>query len=176
MTRQAAKQEAFEEATRLKNQYRALDDDEAEFLDSVLEATRKKEAEVQKDTLEQLNAFRKRQEDAEAKALDEEPITEAPKDEEAHWVTHGRKRKKGHELLKGVKLRRTSSAADDKEGTKKSVQDVTEKTSQEASRAPNSAPKAASTTPTKPAPASPPAKPSNPVSLGLGYASSDDDD
>ncbi|KAF1968391.1 hypothetical protein BU23DRAFT_514917, partial [Bimuria novae-zelandiae CBS 107.79] len=109
----AAKQEAFEEATRLKNQYRALDDDEAEFLDSVLEASRKKEAEVRKETLEQLDVFRKRQEEAERKALEEE-APEVAKEEEAHWVAHGRKRKKGPELLKGVKLKKASSAADDK--------------------------------------------------------------
>ncbi|KAI6806655.1 hypothetical protein KC340_g18782, partial [Hortaea werneckii] len=42
----AAKQEAFDEATRFRNQFRSLDEDEVEFLDSVLESTRTQEAEV----------------------------------------------------------------------------------------------------------------------------------
>lgn len=146
----------------MKNQYRALDDDEAEFLDSVLEATRKKEAEVRKDTLEQLGDFRKRQEEIERKALEAE-APEIVKDEEAHWVAHGRKRKKGPELLKGVKLRKTSTTDENKGGEeKKSAPPPAQPTSKAAA--------------TKPTSASPPPMPSNPVSLGLGYASSDDDD
>ncbi|KIX04678.1 uncharacterized protein Z518_05548 [Rhinocladiella mackenziei CBS 650.93] len=55
----AAKQEAFEESIKLKNQFRALDDDEVEFLDSVLESSRAKEHAVKQETVEQLEAFRK---------------------------------------------------------------------------------------------------------------------
>ncbi|KAJ4354620.1 uncharacterized protein N0V89_006357 [Didymosphaeria variabile] len=165
----AAKQDAFEEATRLKNQYRALDDDEAEFLDSVLEATRKKEAEVQKDTLEQLDAFRKQREEAERKALEaEEP--EGVVEEEAHWVAHGRKRKKGPELLKGVKLRKTSSATEEKKdvGGKSNAGDT--------KKAPLPGAPASTAAATKSPSASSAPKPSIPVSLSLGYASSDEDD
>ncbi|KAF2447903.1 hypothetical protein P171DRAFT_341697, partial [Karstenula rhodostoma CBS 690.94] len=116
----AAKQDAFEEATRLKNQYRALDDDEADFLESVLEASRKKEAEVRKDTMEQLDAFRRRREEEKRKALEAEAPEDTKEEEaQAHWVAHGRKRKKGPELLKGVKLRKTSEAADDKKDAEK---------------------------------------------------------
>lgn len=61
----AAKQEEFEEKNRLKNQFRSLDDDEADFLDSVLESTRAKEAQVRKETAEQLDTFRKQREAAE---------------------------------------------------------------------------------------------------------------
>ncbi|KAJ9627621.1 hypothetical protein H2203_002833 [Taxawa tesnikishii (nom. ined.)] len=64
----AAKQEAFEESIRLKNQFRSLDDDEVEFLDSVLESTRAKENAVKKETAEQLGLFRKQQEEVEAAA------------------------------------------------------------------------------------------------------------
>lgn len=177
MTRQAAQQEAFEEATRLKNQYRALDDDEAEFLDSVLEATRKKEAEVKKETLEQLDAFRKRQEEAERKALEEE-TAQGPKEDEAHWVTHGRKRKKGHELLKGVKLRRASSAADDEPAAKKPEVEKPPQGSggKETRERVKTSGNVLKMSPTEPKSTSPPSKPPIPLSLGLGYASSDDDD
>ncbi|KAJ4296533.1 hypothetical protein N0V90_006578 [Kalmusia sp. IMI 367209] len=165
----AAKQEAFEEASRLKNQYRALDDDEAEFLDSVLDASRKKEADVRKETLEQLDGFRRRQEEAERNALEDE-TPEGGKGEEAHWVSHPRKRKKGPELLKGVKLKKGSSAADDKDkGEKK--EEAAHANSIGSTVAP-----ASKSDPTKPSSASPPSKLANPVSLGLGYASSDDDD
>lgn len=130
----AAKQEAFEEvcqlactlpvyqsvndtfiqSIRLKNQFRTLDEDEVEFLDSVLESTRAKEAAVRKETSEQLDAFRKQQEEAErAAALAEINSGTVPQDEE-QWVASGRKRKKGREKeqLKGVKLRKLSSTSE----------------------------------------------------------------
>ncbi|KAF2182141.1 hypothetical protein K469DRAFT_728928 [Zopfia rhizophila CBS 207.26] len=107
----AAKQEAFEEATRLKNQYRALDEDEAEYLDSILESTRKQEAAVRKETLEQLDLFRKHQEEAEKAALAEQ-TSGNPLAEDEQWIASGRKRKKGQEkgLLRGVKRRESSTA------------------------------------------------------------------
>ncbi|KIW91274.1 uncharacterized protein Z519_08170 [Cladophialophora bantiana CBS 173.52] len=61
----AAKQEAFEESIRLKNQFRALDDDEVEFLDSVLEASRAKENAIKQETAEQLEVFRRQRAAAE---------------------------------------------------------------------------------------------------------------
>ncbi|RMZ02764.1 hypothetical protein D0862_05914 [Hortaea werneckii] len=112
----AAKQEAFDEATRFRNQFRSLDEDEVEFLDSVLESTRTQEAEVKKETKEQLDAFRKLQEDAEKKAVagqDGEDAGDAPTaDAETSWALGPRKRKKGKErggVLGGVKLRRAES-------------------------------------------------------------------
>lgn len=146
----------------MKNQYRALDDDEAEFLDSLQEAARKKEAEVQKDTLEQLDVFRKRQEEAERKAL-EEDVPESGKEVEAHWTAHGRKRKKGHELLKGIKLKKTVPDATEADKAEKQSDAGDSKT----------APKPV--IPLKPKAASPLPRPSVPLSLALGYASSDDD-
>ncbi|KAF2813515.1 uncharacterized protein BDZ99DRAFT_412327, partial [Mytilinidion resinicola] len=104
----AAKQEAFEEANRFKNQFRALDDEEVEFLDAVLESERAKEAAIRKETREQLDSFRKQQEEAEKAAL-AEGDTAIP-DEEQLFAA-GRKRKKGKEKepLRGVKLRKSSS-------------------------------------------------------------------
>ena len=117
----AAKQEAFEESVRLKNQFRTLDDDEVEFLDSVLESTRAKEAAVKKETAEQLEAFRKQREEAEKALLDEAGNTQASNPgaasatEQETWTTSGKKRRrtKDKDILVGAKLRKTSSAPKD---------------------------------------------------------------
>jgi ATPase subunit of ABC transporter with duplicated ATPase domains len=161
----------------LKNQYRALDDDEAEFLDSVLEGSLKKEAEVQKETLEQLDAFRRRQEEAERRAFEEEQREGKDKEREgethAQWVAAGRKRKKGRELLKGVKIRRKSEAAEELAKEKKEEEKLVKET------APDDVKKVmpdAKSAPGKPASTSPPLKPSGLVALNLGYASSDEED
>jgi hypothetical protein len=114
----AAKQEAFEEANRLKNQFRALDQDEVEFLDSVLESTRKEEDRVKRETAEGLALFRRQQEEADKKARRgsegaavEEGSTVL---EEESWVAGGRKRKrtKEKEGLKGVKIRKSSTSTE----------------------------------------------------------------
>lgn len=101
------------QSIRLKNQFRSLDDDEVEFLDSVLESTRAKEAAVRKETSEQLELFRRQQEEAEKAAL-REGTSGSPLAEEEQWHTGGRKRKKANDKgpLKGVKLRKASSAAE----------------------------------------------------------------
>ncbi|KAK5678358.1 hypothetical protein LTS10_009530 [Elasticomyces elasticus] len=106
----AAKQEAFEEAARLSNQFRALDEDEVDFLESVSSVSRIKEAEVKKETREQLEAFRKQQEEAE-KAARLEDGTEDPATTET-WAVGSRKRKKGREKesIGGLKIRRVSTA------------------------------------------------------------------
>ncbi|KAK4888559.1 hypothetical protein LTR27_012567 [Elasticomyces elasticus] len=106
----AAKQEAFEEAARLSNQFRALDEDEVDFLESVSSVSRIKEAEVKKETREQLEAFRKQQEEAE-KAARLEDGTEGPATTET-WAVGSRKRKKGREKesIGGLKIRRVSTA------------------------------------------------------------------
>lgn len=114
----AAKQEAFEESIKLKNQFRNLDEDEAEFLDSVLESTRAKEDAVKKETTEQLDLFRRQQEEADKALLDatgdEKEIEEtavSPTTGESQWAVNARKRKrlKEKEVLKGVKLRKSST-------------------------------------------------------------------
>jgi len=109
-----------------------LDDDEIDFLDSIDNLTRQKEAEVRRETAEGLNQFRRMQEDAEQKALmgvGEDGAGDGKVgggsgvggvgegEEQVSWVpAAGKKRKKGKEEkegLKGIKLRKTSSTADD---------------------------------------------------------------
>ena len=116
MNELAAKQEAFEEANRLKNQFRALDEDEVEFLDSVLESTRAEEDRVKRETAEGLDLFRRQQEEADKKARRESEgaaVVEkgSPTGEEEQWIAGGRKRKRTKERdgLKGVKIRTASS-------------------------------------------------------------------
>ncbi|KAL8729295.1 MAG: hypothetical protein Q9166_004792 [cf. Caloplaca sp. 2 TL-2023] len=118
----AAKQEAFEESIRLKNQFRNLDEDEVEFLDSVLESTRAKEDAVKKETAEQLNLFRRQQEEADKASLiyTSTEITEGAahwpdsSSAESQWAINARKRKrvKDKEVLPGVKLRKSSSTSE----------------------------------------------------------------
>ncbi|KAF2131694.1 hypothetical protein P153DRAFT_395005 [Dothidotthia symphoricarpi CBS 119687] len=168
-----AKQAAFEEAARYKLA-EALDDDAAAYLDEVLEKKRQQEALIRKDTLEGLDAFRRQQEDAERKALEDESI-DAPKDDVAQWAAVGRKRKKGPEagLLKGIKLRKSSSAAEEKKTVDKMLQkeQTSAATTSKGDMKNSTISSAVSSKPL----AAPPAKPSN-ISLGLGYASSDDED
>ncbi|KAG6087300.1 hypothetical protein E4U15_008085 [Claviceps sp. LM218 group G6] len=57
----AAKQAAFEEQTKIRNQFRPLDDDEIEFLDEVKAAKRMEEERVRRETEEGLRAFREQQ-------------------------------------------------------------------------------------------------------------------
>ncbi|KAI9656784.1 MAG: hypothetical protein M1821_003423 [Bathelium mastoideum] len=110
----AAKQEAFEESIKLKNQFRSLDEHEVEFLDSVRNTVRAQEAAVQKQTLEQLELFRKQQDQSQKVELTESQ--ESPVAQEEHWAAGPRKRKRGKEAIPGVKLRKSSSGAQDKEG------------------------------------------------------------
>lgn len=117
----AAKEEAFQESIKLKNQFRNLDEDEVEFLDAVLESTRAKEQAVKKETSEQLDLFRRQQEEAEKAALDQAGSTSnaaaSPTDPtiETQWALNAKKRKRAKEDkgLKGVKIRKSSSTAED---------------------------------------------------------------
>ncbi|KZM27789.1 uncharacterized protein EKO05_0001367 [Ascochyta rabiei] len=166
-----AKQEAFEQAARYKLHV-TLDDDEADYLDSILETKRKEEEKLKKETREQLDLFRQQQEEAERKALEDDNI-EVPKEDQVQWVAPGRKRKKGAEasLWKGIKLRKSSSAAEES----KSVHAVPER-----EKTASDAPEAATATPTATistaSAASPPTKAPNTLSLGLGYVSSDEEE
>ena len=56
----AAKQAAHEEANKIKNQFRALDEDEIEYLEGVRERKREEEERVKRETEEGLKAFRER--------------------------------------------------------------------------------------------------------------------
>ncbi|KAK3117480.1 hypothetical protein LTR53_001080 [Teratosphaeriaceae sp. CCFEE 6253] len=112
----AAKQEEFEEATRLRNQFRSLDEDEVDFLDSVSRQSRTKEIEVRKETREQLQAFRQQQDEAEKAARQEKSLEDAA--QSGAWSVSTRKRKKGREMegIGRLKLRRVSTADDKDEG------------------------------------------------------------
>ncbi|KAJ4349288.1 hypothetical protein N0V95_004718 [Ascochyta clinopodiicola] len=162
-----AKQEAFEQAARYKLHV-TLDDDEADYLEGILEAKRKEEENVKKETREQLDLFRRQQEEAERKALEDDNI-EVPKEDQVQWAAPGRKRKKGPEasILKGVKLRKSGSSAEES----KSVDIVSEKP-----KTARDAPEAASATPTATASTASAVSPPTTLSLGLGYASSDEEE
>lgn len=102
----------------MKNQFRSLDDDEVDFLDSVLESTRAKEAEVRKETAEQLEVFRKQREAAEKAQFEEDNtpasaagLAKSPSTAET-WATRPKKRRRDKESVPvlGAKLRKTSTA------------------------------------------------------------------
>ncbi|KAH7385791.1 N-terminal domain of NEFA-interacting nuclear protein NIP30-domain-containing protein [Pyrenochaeta sp. MPI-SDFR-AT-0127] len=179
------KQAEFEEKARFKL-HNALDDDEADYLESVLEKQRKEEANVRKETSEQLDLFRRQQEEAERMVLEEE-TTKLPTGDGGQWAVTGRKRKKGPEasLLKGVKLRKSSSVAEDEKALKKAkgenqstqsaaVEDPAVITLQATTKSP--VPPVTRPLASMPATASPLGKQPDLLTLGLGYASSDDED
>lgn len=104
----------------MKNQFRNLDEDEVEFLDSVLESTRAKEQAVKEETTEQLELFRQQQQEADKERLDESkdiarnagsPVEELA---ETQWAVNARKRKrpKDEKGAKGPKLRKSSSISE----------------------------------------------------------------
>jgi hypothetical protein len=155
-----------------------------------MESTRAEEDRVKKETAEGLALFRQQQEEADKKARrgsSGEAVAEAgsPTIEEENWVAGGRKRKRAKEVLKGVKIRRSSTANEesahvapsstgDNAATKEAG--VTQKaTATPATPDQKATSKPKSTTPTvvKKPPAPAPAKPS----LGLvDYGSDEDDD
>ncbi|KAH7095485.1 N-terminal domain of NEFA-interacting nuclear protein NIP30-domain-containing protein [Paraphoma chrysanthemicola] len=167
------KQAEFEERARYKLHV-SLNDDEADYLDAIEEKKRKEEASVRKDTREQLDAFRRQQEEAERKALEEDG-TDAPKEGDVQWVAPGRKRKKGPEtsLLKGVKLRKGSSTAEE---SKNQSKHVLQDSQGQKSPAANPTTTSAASSPPKAKAESHAGKSATPLSLGLGYASSDDEE
>jgi hypothetical protein len=86
----------------------------------VLESTRKEEDRVKRETAEGLALFRQQQEEADKKARrgsDGGAVEErSPTLEDESWAAGGRKRKraKEKEVLKGVKIRRSSTSNDTK--------------------------------------------------------------
>ncbi|KAI9670589.1 MAG: hypothetical protein M1831_005809 [Alyxoria varia] len=104
------------ESIRLKNQFRALDEDEVDFLDSVLESTRANAANIQQETIEQLDSFRKKREDIE-KAHQAEHGAEGQEEDETHWGSggRGRKRKKARDKDSFPHLKKRKSSAADEE-------------------------------------------------------------
>jgi hypothetical protein len=103
-----------------------LDDDEIDYLDTVMEKERAKEQALKKETDEQLAAFRKHKQQVDkgvAGSPNEENITAD------QWSVTGKKRKQVVEkgsLVKGVKVRKTegvmkSNAVELKEDMKSEV-------------------------------------------------------
>jgi hypothetical protein len=172
------KQAEFEERARYKLHV-SLNDEEADYLDSIEEKRRKEEASVKKDTREQLDVFRRQQEEAEKKAMEEESIDAPREGSEVQWAAPGRKRKKGPgtNLLKGVKLKKSNSAAED---TKIGVEPVHQgnitwgSSATTAIKGTTEVIQPAFTT-QKLAPALPLARSTDTLSLGLGYVSSDEE-
>jgi hypothetical protein len=174
----AAKQEAFEESAKLTNQFRSLDEDEIEFLDSVQEAARAKELADKRATKEGLEEFRKQQEEAERAAKEQERAVSPPTLSES-WAVGPRKRKKGKEkdVIGGLKIRRTSTGerAKEVEGTRESSmakiddQDAPSSVAQPSVEAKSDKQPTAATAP-------PASRPAPTAGLGLGaYSSSDED-
>lgn len=163
------KQAEFEERARYKLHV-SLNDEEADYLDSIEEKRRKEEAKVKRDTQEQLEAFRRQQEEDTTIALEAENTGISR--EQVQWAATGRKRKKGPEngLLKGVKLRKAESNPEESlksDPTLAALHKTTPSTN--ASGDLRVATSKSATTPR-------PAGSTNVLSLGLGYASSEDND
>ncbi|KAI0448897.1 N-terminal domain of NEFA-interacting nuclear protein NIP30-domain-containing protein [Xylaria acuta] len=117
----AAKQAAFEEQNRIRNQFRALDDDEIEFLHGVSDERRAEEERVRRETEEGLAGFRKKQRATTAGGSEDAGVEgegEGGNEEWGNAAAAGRKRKRDREkekgVLKGVK-RRTSTGTKEKE-------------------------------------------------------------
>lgn len=182
------KQAEFEERARFKL-HNALDDDEADYLEALLEKKRKEEANVKKETSEQLDLFRQQREEAERKALEEE-ASERPAEDNGTWAAVGRKRKKPAEggALKGVKFRKSSTAPTNHKVSGNTVAHAEAKAAEAKHEATTQTLKGSTdddsakaivksaTTITKSSTTPPSAKPPGALSLDLGYASSDDGD
>ncbi|KAL1902036.1 hypothetical protein Cpir12675_000142 [Ceratocystis pirilliformis] len=96
----AAKQAAIEEQNRLSNQFRALDDDEVEFLDRVRDSKRSEDNRVREETQAELQAFRHAQQSTaneSQKSLDGGDVGETD------WALNRKKRKAKSILLRNVK-------------------------------------------------------------------------
>lgn len=84
----AAKQAAFEEATKLSNQFRSLDQDEVEFLDEVRQKKKAEEAGRQKEVEDGLRDFKEMQKRTAPAVEDESGVVE-----ETDWAVGRKKRK-----------------------------------------------------------------------------------
>lgn len=188
----AAKQAAFEEANRIKNQFRALDEDEVDFLDEVAARRRREEEEVRRETEEGLRGFREAQRagGGEVEGVGGED-GEGGVVVEGGFAVSGRKRKRKGEgngsggsglLLKGVKRR--ASGGGDGERDAADVKDEGKVKAAASSRDVEdlSGPKTKTGLSTAPVPApvpvaAPPSKAKATAGLGLvDYGSDDDSD
>ena len=108
-----AKQAALDEAHKFKNQFRALDEDEIEFLDGVKAAQRAEEQRVRRETEQGLEAFRAAQKKSETEATAAEDEDDAELLEDS-WLGPagggaGRKRRRERERDKFKRVKRRAS-------------------------------------------------------------------
>lgn len=188
----AAKQAAFEEQNRIRNQFRALDDDEIEFLDDVQEKRREEEERVKRETEERLAKFREAQKKGAAGPAggegEGEDVVDDAKNEDAaiedpvSWSGAGKKRKRDKEsksIVKGVKRRASVHERDSKVTTAAEPEKKPDEGNTKTTPATNTddKPKASTTTDQTKAPAPKPTVEKAKPSLGLvDYGSDDDDD
>ncbi|GAP82768.1 putative NEFA-interacting nuclear protein NIP30 [Rosellinia necatrix] len=201
----AAKQAAFEEQNRIRNQFRALDDDEIEFLHGVSDEKHAEEERVRRETEARLASFRKAQRSAEGGSGGDDDAGHAADIGNGGAVfeewgsSAGRKRKREKEKagLKGVR-RRTSMPNEDvigpdqvagkatgegkgghgggNSGTKLTPTKLTHASIESEPAAAKGAPTTSSTPAMKPQPQSQPQPKPRPA-LGLvDYGSDEDDD
>lgn len=95
----------------MRNQFRSLDDDEIDFLDSVLETEREQERALKNETNSRLATFRKQRTEVERVTSEFQPSVT---DMGESWAVSTKKRKVGVEKahVKGVKLRKVVVAKD----------------------------------------------------------------
>ncbi|PWY83208.1 NEFA-interacting nuclear protein NIP30 [Aspergillus sclerotioniger CBS 115572] len=177
-----AKQEAFEEKMKLKNQFRSLDEDEVDFLDSIMESTRAKEAAVKKETAEQLEVFRRHREEVEKVLLEDTAADVTPAAEGEDWKIPARKRRreKSKDLLIPGKKRKslggdlTPDQIADKDSNsngQKSKSESTQKKPEEPKQPANLPVAEKPINPPQTSPDQPASKPAaKPASLSLGLA------
>lgn len=161
----AAKQAAFEEQNRIRNQFRALDDDEIEFLHGVSDEKRAEEERVRRETEDRLASFRKAQQLAGGSGGDDDAGGDAAGVDDGdaavaeEWTAAaGRKRKREREKggLKGIRRKTGVPDGGDKEQEKAGDQTASE---EELGGKKGGDGTASSTTTTKLAPASTTSKP-----------------
>ncbi|OTA57624.1 hypothetical protein K449DRAFT_467630 [Hypoxylon sp. EC38] len=99
----AAKQAAFEEQNRIRNQFRALDDDEIEFLDGVRDERRVEEERVKRETEERLASFRQAQKAAgTSTSVEDAGDNRGEEEESVAWRGPAKKRKRSDKEVKGI--------------------------------------------------------------------------
>lgn len=179
----AAKQAAFEEANRLRNQFRALDDDEVDFLDGVVAQERQEEEMKKREVEKGLERFKEAQKKGVAAAIAatgaDAPLGQNGEDvNEWSSAAASRKRKREKDVKVGIKglKRRTSEQDKEEDGEETSTDKATATKEKNESKGTLGKSEESQTTatkgelpPTKPAAAKP--------KLGLvDYGSDNDDD
>ncbi|KAF8542710.1 N-terminal domain of NEFA-interacting nuclear protein NIP30-domain-containing protein [Trichophaea hybrida] len=164
----ARKQEEFEEKLKFKNQFRALDEEDVEFLDSVLDGQRRVEMERKRAVEGEVERFR------EAQLVVERRDGEEEGEEGEKWG----KRKRGGEKRKGS-LVAEGKKVEEEEKVEKGEGKAEKEEGAEAGKAEK---KKVEVLPRElnvkaaPPPPPPPLPPPPAAVLGLDYGSDDDDD